>query len=231
MASALLACCAAAFGLGEDQLYTGSARTTRPGGLQFQAVYRGTFGEGSRAAGGALYVGATPSIDVRFSYGYLWTYSGPNFRVGPSIGAKWRFIGNGRTNSSVALSAICSSGQRAGDPASKPDYGALLIFQQPTPAGIVLLNYGRVFVGENLPDLRYLAAALARPISPQVLVAAQYIDVEQFGVGVPGREFSMWVGAAVYHPNKSTVYSLQIGYVPGAVQAPWNATLGLGLYF
>lgn len=231
IAAALIACCGAAFGLGEDQLYTGDARTVRPGGLQLQAAYRGAFGEGARVGGASLTVGATPSMDVKLSYGYLWSYSGTNYRIGPSIGAKWRFVGDGQTEPSVALSGLCASRQRSGDPPSKADFGALLIFQQPTPVGTVLVNVGRVFVGENVPDLRYLAAALARRVTPHVLVAAQYIDVDQFGQGVPGREFSMWVGAVVYHPNKSTGYSMQIGYTPEAVQAHWNATLGIGLYF
>lgn len=231
IAAMIMACCGAAFGLGEDQLYTGSARTVLPGSFQLQAVYRGTFGEGSRSAGTSISTGITPKMDVKLSYGYLWSFSGPNFQIGPSIGAKWRLIGNGVTNTSVAISGLCASSSRAGDPPDKADYGALLIFQQPTPVAIILVNAGRVFVGDKVPDLSYFAAALARKVTPELLVAVQYINVGQIGMGVPGREFSMWVGAAVYRPNKSTGYSLQIGYVPGAIRAPWNATLGVGLYF
>lgn len=87
-----------------------------------------------------------------------------------------------------------------------------------------------MWVGDDIPDLRYTALALAKPLTPRVLVAAQYIDVTQIGSGgLPGRQLTQYVGAVVYQEREKLGYSLQFAYVPDARH--WNVTLGYSVYF
>jgi hypothetical protein len=113
----------------------------------------------------------------------------------------------------------------------KNDIGGLLIVEYPTPVVTFLGNLGRVWVGDDIPDLQYAAFALARRVSPRVLLAAQYLDVTPLGIGPPGRQLTAYIGAIVYQASGRVGYSLQIGWVPRAQNAHLNATLGFSKFF
>lgn len=224
--------CPSAFGLGQDQLYTGTASTVPPGKRQFQVYYNTNFGGGTRLSGTSLTFGATENADVRLAYGYLWNTFGPNVQLGPTVAAKWRFIGDGRRKPSVSVSGLYAINQDSDRMFRKNDAGGLLVVQYPTKPVVFLGNFGRVWVGDDIPDLRYAALALAKPLTPRVLVAAQYIDVSQIdGGGPPTRQLTQYVGAVVYQEREKLGYSLQLGYVPDARQSHWNVTVGYAVYF
>lgn len=223
--------CGHALGLGQDQLYTGSATTVAPGEVQFQFFYNTIFTGGLRLTGTSFTFGATGNADVKLGYGFLWNDTGPNAQIGPTIGAKWRLVGNGRTNASVAVSGLYAINQGVGGENRKNDAGGLLILQYPTRYVVLLANYGRVWVGDNIPDLRYVAVALAKPMTPRTLVAAQYISVSQIGMGPPGRQLEQYVGAIVYQAKHRTGYSLQVGFAPNGQRSHWNSTFGLSKFF
>jgi hypothetical protein len=226
-----LVSCPSAFGLGQDQLYTGTAATVPPGLRQFQFYYSTTFSSSARLSGTSLAFGATSNSDVKFSYGFLWTNPGPNVQLGPTIGAKWRFMGDGLRKPSMSVSGLFAINSDIDGRARKNDAGGLLVVQYPTPSVTFLGNFGRVWVGDNIPDLRYTALALARPVTPRVLLAAEYVDVTPIGDGPPGRQLTQYIGAIVYHVKEQFGYSLQIGYGPRARNSHWNTTVGYSRYF
>jgi hypothetical protein len=225
-----LAACSPTLGLGQDQLYTGDAETVPPGDVQFQLFYNTAFSAGFKLSGTSFTFGATHNLDVKLSYGYLWNDRGPNVQIGPNVGTKWRFLGNGRTDTSASLSALYAINRRVGGQTQKNDIGGLLVLQHPTRLAILLLNLGRVWVGEDLPDLRYLAAAAARRAGPRVLLAAEYIEVGQLGSGPPSRSQKQYVLALVYQAKQRTSYSLQLGNSPTAKLSHWNVTFGFSKF-
>lgn len=222
----LLSLACGAFGLGQDQLYTGTALTVPPGQVQFQLFGSTSFGKSSKVAGTSFTFGATRNFDAKIAYGYLWNYRGPNAELGPNVGVKWRFMGDGKLKPSMSLSlAYASNESGLGD--RRSDVGSLLIVQSPVGPLVFLGNFGHVWTGDNAPDVRYLALALAKIISPKVLTAAQYIQLDPIGTG---KSREAYVAAVVLKPTPKTGYSLQLGYLPEQA-SHWNATLGGSWYF
>ncbi len=222
----LVSFCGCAFGLGQDQLYTGDARTVAPGRVQYQLFFNTTYKAGTKLGGTSFTFGATRNADVRISYSYLWNYHGPDVRLGPSIGAKWRFVGNGTTNPSVSLSGLYAFRQALADKARANDVGALLIVQYPTRYCTLLANLGRAWVSGPNADARYVALAAGKMVTPRVLAAAQYINLSDLGGGPRNRKLSSYVGAVVYLPSRNLGYSLQVGYSPAVRVSRWSTTLG-----
>jgi hypothetical protein len=199
--------------------------------VQFQVYYNTTYKADVKLGGTSLTFGATGNSDVKLSYGYLWNYRGPNIQLGPSLGAKWRFLGNGRNTPSASISCLYALNEARSGAERRNDVGGLLIVQYPTRYAVLLGNVGRVWTGKDSPDAMYLAFAAGRFVSPKVLVAAQYVELDDLGGGRAGRELKSYVGAAVYLPNKRTGYSLQIGYSPATRLSHWNTTIGFSNTF
>lgn len=217
------------FGLGEDQLYTGSAATIQSGKFQYQTYVNTTYAGGAFVSGNSLTYGASKRMDMRVAYGYLWNDYGPNVQIGPNVGAKWRFQGNGRTNTSMALSALYGiSNASAGNP-QRENLGILYIAQQPTKYATLLANAGYVWVSNNPTNLRYLALAAAREVDPNLLLALQYVDIGVIGKGFSSQRKTQYVLGAVYHPTKALGCSLQLGYVPKGKRSNWTTTVGFAV--
>lgn len=230
-AGLLLALRVPAVGLGQDQLYTGDAATVEPGHTQFQLYYNTTYKAGAKLGGTSFTFGATGNSDVKLSYGYLWNYRGADVQLGPSLGAKWRFAGNGQTNPSASISCLYALNEGRSGRTRTNDLGGMLIVQYPTRCVTFLGNLGRVWVGDQGPDARYLALAAGKFVTPHVLLAAQYIELGDLGGGPASRELKSYVGAIVYRASRGSGYSLQIGYSPGVQRAHWNTTIGFSEYF
>ena len=216
-----------AFGLGQDQLYTGTAATVPPGQVQFQLFGSTTFSKAAKLAGTSFTFGATRNFDVKLAYSYLWNFQRPDVQIGPNIGAKWRFVGDGKAKPSVSMSFLYANSEIGGGVGSSNNAGSLLIVQHPIGPLIFLGNFGRVWSGNHGADARYVALALARVVSPKVLAAAQYIELAPLGTGSTRRAY---VAAVVLRSNPKTGCSLQIGYTP-ETPSKWNATLGVSQYF
>jgi hypothetical protein len=223
-----LAACACALALGEDQLYTGSAITTAPGHALFQLFYSSAPGAGARVAGSSVYTGLSGNADARVGYGYLWSQRGPDVQLGPSVGLKWRFAGDGRRRPSAAISCLYAANQTPGNPSKRSDVGGLLIVQYPVRPVVLLANLGRVWVGDDVPDLRYEAFAVAAPLSQRMLVAVEYIQVARLDT-LRGGDVGQYVLGAVYHPRPEIGYSLQLGRLIGGSRTGWNTTVGVSV--
>lgn len=224
LAAALLPSVAVA--LGQDQLYTGTAVTTPPGKLQYQIYYNTTFSGGARLGGTSFTYGASRSADVRVGYSYLWNYRGPDVQLGPNLALKWRFMGNGSTNPSASVSCMYALNEGLANQTRRNDVGGLLILQYPTRWCTLLGNLGRVWVGGENPDARFVAFAAGRMVTRRVLVAGQYVELASLGGGPRSRDVTNYVLGVVYIPSERLSYGLQIGYVPQARFSHWNATLG-----
>ena len=231
VATALVCCaiCPAALGLGQDQLYTGDASTVPPGQVQFQMYYTTTFSSSARLTASALTFGTTGNSDVRLTYGFLWNDRGPDAQVGPNVGLKWRFLGDGRRKPSMSVSGLWASNSVTPGRPHKDNIGALLIVEYPTPYVVFLGNFGRVWVGGNASDLRYTALALGRFVSKRLLTAIQYINIAP--IGSPGGGVSQDALGFVYFASNRVGYSLQIGYLPGSRGPHWSTTMGFSRYF
>jgi len=226
-----LVICAGALA-GTSQLYTGDAVTVAPGHAMFQSYYDASFGGPQRIAGSSLTFGATRKMDVRIGYGYLWSDIGPDVTLGPNIGMKWRFLGDGKRKPSMALSSLYSIDNKVGGKARKNDYGGLLILQYPTRPAIFLVNYGRVWIGESgSPDLRYFAFAAARYLNPDMLVALEYSDLERIGQSAKSGSGEQVAAGAVFSPGREWSYSAQLAYLPLGRNIHWHMTLGVSLNF
>jgi len=221
-----------ALATGEDQLYTGTAITTPPGHFQVNTYYMTTYESGFTASGQNAEFGLTKNADARIGYGYLWSRRTPGLRLGPSLGAKWRFEGNGRTNASTAVSALCAFNQSPRSNSNTPDVGLLLIVQRPTRQATLLLNIGNAWTGEKSPNVRYLAVAAARKTSNYALAALEYVDIDTWGNGdLPGGKGTLIAGF-VYTTTRRPLntLSLQTGRTIRNGSG-WNTTLGVSLYF
>lgn len=155
----------------DNQLYTGDATTVPIGRFQYQLFQDSTPSKAYRFAGTSLTYGISPNAEARLAYGRLWSNISFDAKIGPNIGAKWRFMGNGRTNPSMAVSVLYSQTDDIGGSPAKPDYGALLIASYPGKHATLLGNFGRVWVGESRPDLYYLSFASVWRVSPRTLFA------------------------------------------------------------
>lgn len=225
-----LATCSQAVALARDQLYTGDASTVPLGKTQAQAYYDSTFSGPQRVAGGSLTFGAAERMDVRVGYGYLWNNLGPDFKLGPNVGLKWRPIGDGKREPSIAFSCVGAFNSGQGGRSHKNDYGALAIAQYWTKPVIFLLNYGHVWVGDtNSPDLRYLGFALARFLNKHALAALQYTALESENSPRPHAPDQI-VAGFVYFASKGLSYSAQLAYLPFGRTVHVHLTLGISAY-
>lgn len=222
---------ASALGLGENQLYVGDPSTVKPGLTQLQLYTDATYPARARLGGMSLRRGLTTNTDLKLAYSYLWNFSGPDASLGPNIGLKWRFAGDGRMKPSLAVSALCVLNQESGGRAHKSDYGASLIGSCPTPVGVVLANYGHVWVGDNIPDLRYVGLALVRPVAKRTLVALEYSDFERVRNSGPNPPKRQIAAGMIYKGGSGWNYGLQVGYLPEGVKVKWHTTLGVATYF
>lgn len=218
---------APAFGMGEDQLYTGDAGTTAPGNVKFQLFYNTLFDAGIEVTGGSLTFGLRENVDARAGYGYLWNDQGPSTQIGPNIGVKWRFVGTGKMGTSFAASGLYANNTSVVTGERKDDIGALLIGEYVTREVVLLANLGRVWAGGPDSDLQYTAFAVAKPTTEQVLLALEYLQISPIGESRTARQRGQYVAGIVYTADERTKYSLQVGYLPGAIQdSHWAATLG-----
>lgn len=228
---ALLICLpVSAFALGSNLLYTGDASTVPPGQTQLLLLTDATHPSRTRIGGINLRPGITSNVDAKFAYSYLWNLAGPNAQLGPNLGVKWRFAGDGVKRPSLAISSLYLINQDIGGRSHKNDWAATLIASYPSRVGEILLNYGHVWVGDNIPDLRYIGAALVRPVSKHVVVALEYSSLQRVGQGprALGNQVSAGI---VYIQRQAWSYGLQVGYLPEGANVQWHTTLGAATYF
>lgn len=227
----LVMTCSRLLALGEDLLYTGTAYTVPAGRTQLQLAYNTVFGAGVKVSGASLRFGATRNFDWKLGYGYLWNDRGPNAQIGPSASVKWRFLGDGKTKPSMAVSCLHATNRSAVDGSREQDSGAVLIGQLPTKHATLLANLGRVWVDGRGADLYYEAFAAGRFVSRTTLLAVEYVAIKPIGHQSAARKKGQYVLGAVYTPRERTSWSLQIGYLPQPIGGShWTATLGFGAY-
>lgn len=214
-----------------NQLYTGDAFTVPPGKAQFQLFQDTTPNRTYRLAGSALTIGLTYNLDFRAAYSYLWNNIGPDAKIGPNFGFKWRFIGDGRRKPSMAVSALHSSNTTIGAGPRNTNFGALLIGSYPSRHFTFLGNLGRVWTGEDNPDLYYLSFALVRNTSKYTLMAVEYSDLRRTDRSGEQSVNSQYALGVVYSPDKKWSYSLQVGYLPENPRFSYRTTLGISVYF
>jgi hypothetical protein len=213
-----------------SQLYTGDAVTVPAGKVQLQSYYNSSFGGAQRVAGGNFTFGATKSIDAKLGYGYLWNNVGPDVRLGPNLGVKWRFVGDGLREPSVAISSLYAINEGVGGKSHKNDFGSLLIVQYPVMPVIFLANLGHVWVGDdNASDLRYISFAAGRIFSKHKLGALQYSELTRLD-RPSSRNTNQLTAAFVYAPKDSLSYTAQLGYLWPNQSSKFNLTLGVSLY-
>lgn len=216
------------FALATNLLYTGDALTVAPGHVQAQASYDSTFGGPQRAAGAALTFGTAKRVDARLGYGYLWNDVGPDVKLGPNIGVKWRVIGDGRREPSVAFSTLCAINNGIGGKTHKSDFGEMLIVQYPTKPVIFLLNIGHAWIGDNgAPDVGYFGLAAVRKVSPRALAALEYTKLDRLGGSIPQPDIEQISAGLVYMPTHAWAYGLQLSYLPLSPNTRFHLTLGV----
>lgn len=220
-----------AFAIGNNQLYTGDAFTIPPGKTQALIFTDTTRPARTRLGGIQLRPGVTGNVDAKIAYSYLWNYSGPNAQFGPNVGLKWRFAGSGLTNPSMAISALYAVNTRIGHKPQKNDVGATLIGTYPIGRGEALGNFGHVWTGNSVPDLRFVSFAFAQRIAKRTLVALEYSNVERLGSGKPPGPGRQIAAAIVCGERMGWSYSAEIGYLPDAQHIRWHATFGIGVVF
>lgn len=214
-----------------NQLYTGDPSTVPVGSLQFQLFQDSTPNRSYRFAGTSFTYGMSANVDVRAAYGRLWSNVGPDLKIGPNAGVKWRFVGDGWVKPSMAVSALASTTNVAGGARAKTDYGALLLVSYPSRYATLLGNFGRVWIAEQRPDLYYLSFAAVRSVSRRALVALEYSDLRRIGHAVDQGVDTQYAVGIVYAPDKKLSYSLQSGYLPNNARTHWRTTLGLSVLF
>lgn len=202
-----------------------------PGKVQFQLFQDTTPSRDYRVAGSHLTVGITDNLNLRAAYSYLWRTIGPDAEIGPNFGLKWRFMGNGKTTPSLAVSALYSVTDDVGGRPREADYGALLIGSYPSRNFTLLGNLGRVWVGEDIPDLYYLSFALVRNTSRYALVALEYSDLRPVENTSDQSVNSQYAAGIVYSPDRKWSYSLQVGYLPENPRFSWRSTVGVSVTF
>lgn len=217
--------------LGGNQLYTGDAKTVSVGQVQLQAYQDTTFSRKYRLAGSILTVGASDNIDFRLACGYLWNNQGQDARVGPNVGFKYRFFGDGKKNPSMAFSALYAINSGIDSKPHKNDFGMLLIGSYPGRLVTFLGNFGHVRVGDNKPNLYYLSMAAVRPTTKQTLVALEYSDLIRIGQNQKKGLDAQFAIGTVYTPDKRWSYSIQLGYLPYNPSIHYHTTIGISRYF
>lgn len=219
------------FGLSNNQLYTGDPSTVPPNLTQLQLFTDSTYPGRSRLGGVALTRGITSNVDARLAYSYLWNFNGPNAKLGPNIGFKWRFVGDGIKRPSLAVSSLCVINQSIGGRSQKSDYAATLLASYPNKYAEILANFGHVWVGDNVPDLRYIGFALVRPVSKYTIIALEYSSLERTQASKRPALGNQIAAGIVYGKPGGWSYGFQIGYLPQGVRVKWHTTLGVSTYF
>ncbi len=215
--------------MGSNQLYTGDATTVPVDTVQLQVYQDTTPSRNYRIAGSAATLGVTSSTDIRLAYGYLWNNQGPDSTIGPNIGFKWRMVGNGVTNPSVAVSTLYAINNGAGG-AGKGDYGALLILSYPTRPVTFLANFGRVWIGDPKPDLYFIGLAAVHYLSRKTLLAIEYSDLIRIGSSPLGDIDGQYAIGTVYRADKIWSYGLQLGYLPNNPSTRFHTTISVSAY-
>lgn len=223
--------CSAALGLGSNLLYTGDATTIPPGQTQLLLMTDGSHPSNNRLAGINLRPGVTSNVDLKFAYSYIWNLAGPDTQLGPNLGFKWRFAGDGHKKPSMAISGLYVINNDVAGRSHKNDWGATLIGSYPTRIAEVLFNFGHVWVGDNVPDLRYIGAALVRPVSNHMVVAAEYSSLERVNNSGPKPLGRQYTAGLVYIQPKSWSVGLQVGYLPKGRNFQWHTSLGIAKNF
>lgn len=221
----------AALGLGSNQLYTGDPWTIPPGKTQLLGYTDATYPSRARLGGMAIRPGITSNTDAKIAYSYLWNSNGPNAQFGPNVAFKWRFAGNGLSNPSLAISAQYAIDQRTGGHSHKGDFGFTAIGLYPTRYAKVLANLGHVFVGDNVPDLRFISCAIVRPVAKCTLFAIEYSTVKRLGVGGSPTSGRQVAAAVIYGDRMGCAYSAEVGYLIDSERVKWHTTLGISTVF
>lgn len=222
---------ASAYALASNQLYTGDPSTVPPGKTQLQLYTDSTYPGRSRIGGVIFTRGITDNIDARFAYSYLWNFNGPNTQIGPNLGLKWRFLGDGYAKPSLAISTLAVLNQNIGGQSRKSDYASTLLASYPLKNVELLFNFGHVWIGDNFPDLRYLGLAAVGRISKYTLTALEYSSLERVDRGGPPVLGNQIAAGIVYGKPNRWIYSFQVGYLPEGVRVKWHTTLGVSTYF
>jgi hypothetical protein len=220
-----------AFGLGNNQLYTGDPSTVPPGKTQAQLYTDSTHPSSARLGGVQFRHGLTGNLDAKLAYSYLWNFDGPNVQLGPNVGVKWRFAGDGRRKPSLAISTLYVISQSVGGQPRKNDYAATLIGSYHTRHAELLANFGRVWVGDNVPDLRFTSFALVRPVSKRTIVALEYSSLTRIGAGGPSALGRQVAAGIVYGRPLGWSYGFQAAYLLDNTRTKWHTTLGVSTYF
>lgn len=228
----LLACVpACAFALGGNQLYTGDAWTVPSGKSQALAFTDHTHPTRARLGGIQIRPGLTSNVDAKIACSYLWNSSGPDAEFGPNVGFKWRFAGNGLTKPSMAISAQYAISQKVGDRDHKGDCGLTLIGSYPTRYAEILANFGRVWVGDNVPDLHFASFALVRPVAKRTLIAVEYSSIRRVDKGGPPTSGRQVAAAVLYGDRQGWSYGAEVGYLPDTLHVRWHSTLSVSVVF
>lgn len=217
---------------GTSQLYTGDAFTVPPGKTLLQIYYDSTFGGPQRLNGASMYFGTGWNTNIKLAYAYLWNNIGPDARLGPQIGYKWRFIGDGARKPSMAFSCLYAINNGTIKQAHGNDFGSLLIFQYPVKNYIYLANAGRVWVGDKaLPDLEYFSFAAGKFTNPRTLVALEYSRLARMSANWPQPPADQLALGLVYNPDIGPGYSVQFAYLPNNPRISFHMTFQISNYF
>lgn len=219
-----------ALALGNNQLYTGDPSTVSPGKTQFQLYTDASKPNQARLGGVAFRRGLTSNTELKLAYSYLWNFDGPDVSTGPNMGIKWRFAGDGRKKPSLAVSALWARTGISGQP-NRDDRGATLIGSYPTRYGEILANFGRVWIGSNTPDLRFVSLAAVRPVAKRTIVALEYSSLTRIGSGGPSPLGRQIAAGMVYLSGSGWSYGFQAGYLVDNPKFKWHTTVGVATYF
>ncbi len=221
-----------AFGLGNNQLYTGDASTVAPGRTQLQIYTDTSRAAETRLGGLALRRGLTSNTEMKVAYSYIWNFAGPDVQIGPNAGLKWRFAGDGRRKPSLAVSGLYIVNHSVGGRSRKNDAAFTLLGSYTTPYAELLANYGRVWVGDDRSsDLRYLSLAAVRPVAKTLIAALEYSEIKRIHTGGPRPLGRQWAAGVVYLGGSGWSYGVQIGYLLDNPNANWHTTVGAATYF
>jgi len=88
-----------------------------------------------------------------------------------------------------------------------------------------------VFVGDNVPDLRFFSCALTRPVAPRTLAALEYSTIRRIGNGGAPTSGRQVAAGLVYGERVGWTYSAELSYVLDSKPVKWHTTLAVAVVF